>query len=73
MGDSVGTQKTRILRGMQTMKARPMKFQIGIRTRYHLFHILAKNLGTFCPCLETLKQAELKSDRPLNLVEEISR
>lgn len=36
-------------------------------------YVLARNLSTFCPCLETLWEAKFKGDGLISLVEEISR
>jgi hypothetical protein len=38
------------------------KDSIRIWTMGHSCFILAKNLSTFCPCLEVLREAEFKSD-----------
>jgi hypothetical protein len=45
----------------------------GGEFRGHLCYMLAKNLATFCPCPETLREAEFEGDRLINVVEEISR
>jgi hypothetical protein len=34
----------------------------GNWTRGHSYYVLTKNLTTFCPCLETLRKADFKSD-----------
>jgi hypothetical protein len=42
-------------------------------TKDHSCYILAKNLSTFCPCPETLSEAEFKGDGLINLAKEILR
>jgi hypothetical protein len=72
----VGTQKTRNPTRMQTVKARLLRFQMGIRTLLdwttdHSCCILANNLSTFCACPKYLNEATLKSDGLIILEEEI--
>jgi GTP cyclohydrolase FolE2 len=42
-------------------------------TGSHFFTFWQKKLSTLCPCSETLWEAQLKSDRLVNLMEDISR
>jgi hypothetical protein len=46
---------------------------IGNWTSGYAYCIVAKNLSMFCPCLVTLWEAEFKSNKLINLAEEISR
>jgi hypothetical protein len=72
----VRVQKIRMLVGMWTVKTVFMNLQVGMRTlgswiRGHLCDMLAKKFATVYPCSKTLREAEFKGDRLINLAEEI--
>lgn len=75
MGDSGGRSEEQSADRNAGRKAVLVRLQ-GTRTLLELglraIHaILEKNLSTFCPCSETLWEAEFICDRLINLVEEI--
>jgi hypothetical protein len=69
----VGTQETRILVGMLTVKTVIMMFQVEMRTLLQLDYrsfvccMLAKYMATFFTCPETLREAEFEGSRLINL------
>jgi hypothetical protein len=60
---------------MRTEKIVIMKYQMGMTfvnwTRGYSYYFMAQRLSVFCTCPETLNEAEFKSDRLIEVEEEI--